>query len=142
MQFSEKFKVKRTKIDTWFNPVLSLDTALFIDPFLIYAQEKGVFAGSHKEIIAVFNDVFKFVARSKGDRHSRFYRKAINTVRLPEVEELCLGYTGDGTGGVGSGIELATTIAAAIWEAIEAGIIEIEHFEEVSILRSGIGPTG
>jgi hypothetical protein len=142
MLFSDAFKVQRDKHDTWFNPVLSLDTALFVDPFLIYSQERKdpYFAGSHKEVVGFFEDVFKLIARSRGNSHSVFYRNAVDRLLLPEVEELCLGYTGGGTGGLGSGPELAASIAAAIWEAIEVGMNRIEHFEEISILRSGIGP--
>jgi len=35
--------------------------------------------------------------------------------------------------------ELANAMAAAIWEAIKAGMTEITHFEEVAILREGLG---
>lgn len=58
---------------------------------------------------------------------------------FPEVEELCLGYAGQSTKGSGSGRGFSKVITEALWEAIEAGITEITHFEEVGILRSGIG---
>ena len=59
MRFSDQFKIKKTRSDTWFDPVLSIDTPLFIDPFLIYAQETGPFRGSHKFLITFFNSVFR-----------------------------------------------------------------------------------
>jgi hypothetical protein len=74
LRFSEVFKVRRQKRqDDWFDPVLSVDTKLFIDPFLIYAREKGLFSGSHKEIISFFNDVFSLIARVR-----KMYRESFS----------------------------------------------------------------
>jgi hypothetical protein len=139
MKFSHLFKIKRTRADRWFDPVLSIDTRLFFDPFLVYAQEEGCFVGSHAEIISFFNSAFKLIAQARGQPSSQRYEKAVCDLMLPEVEELCLGYTEAGTRGSGSGRDLANAIAAAIWEAIKHGMTEIRHFEEIGILREGIG---
>lgn len=139
MKFSEKYKIKQTAKDVWFDPVLSIDTKLFIDPFLLYAKEEGRFEGSHIEVIAFFNSIFKLIAQAKGNRASVLWRKAVDSLQFPEVEELCLGYTGAGTTGSGSGRLLAGLVAQALWEAIQSGLKEITHFEEVCILSEGIG---
>jgi len=139
MRFSDYFKIKRSRRDLWFDPVLSIDTPLFVDPFLLYAQEWGPFKGSHAEIIGFFNYVFKLIAAAQGKPSSLRYQKAIQALIFPEVQELCLGYTESGTRGSGSGRDLAKVIAGAIWEAIQAGTDEITHFEEISILRERIG---
>lgn len=139
MRFSEIFKIKRRKNDDWFDPVLSVDTKLFIDPFLIYSKEKSKFVGSHKEIIRFFNDVFSLIAKTKGDRKHLNWRRSLNLLVFPEVEELCLGYASGDTKGAGSGAGFAKVITEALWEAVEAGIKEFSHFEEVGILREGIG---
>jgi len=139
MRFSDQFKIKRSRSETWFDPVLSVDTLLFIDPFLIYSQEEGFFRGSHREIICFFNRLFKLIAQARGNESSLLYKKAVMSLVFPERQELCLGYTEAGTKGSGSGQELASVVAAAIWEAIQAGMVEITHFEEIAILREGIG---
>jgi hypothetical protein len=139
LRFSEVFNIERTKQDDWFDPVLSVDTRLFIDPFLIYAGEKGVFAGSHKEIIKFFNDVFSLIAKTKGDHKHLFWRRSLSLLIFPEAEELCLGYAAGTTKGAGSGAGFARVIADALWEAVEAGIKQFSHFEEIGILREGIG---
>jgi len=139
MLFSEFSSVERSDDDDWFDCVLSVDTRLFIDPFLLYAQEQGVFEGSHAEIIGFFNCAFRLIAQSGGNVQSVPYQRALNMLRFPEVDELCLGYTQGGTGGSGSGRQVATVIAAALWEAVQAGVTEIAHFEETGILREGIG---
>jgi hypothetical protein len=116
-----------------------VDTRLFVDPFLVYEREEGPFEGAHDEIIAFFNSAFHLIARAKGDHLSLSYRRAVDMLRLPEVQEICLGYSAGGTRGAGSGGGIARIVAEAIWEAIEEGTKEITHFEEISILREGIG---
>jgi len=139
MKFSDEFKISRHESEDWFDPVLSIDTPLFIDPFLIYRQEEGIFRGSHKDIIDFFNAQFQQIAESGGDPRSSLYWKAVNSLRFPEVSELCLGYTATGTRGSGSSLGLGKIIANALWEAIQAGITHIRHFEEISLIREGFG---
>lgn len=139
MRFSDYFDLVRGTQEDWFDAVLSIDTPLFIDPFLIYGEKRGRFRGSHATIIAFFNSVFRWVAAAQGRWSSVRYRKAVAALLFPEVEELCLGYTAGGTKGSGSGRDSARVIAAAIWEAIQAGVNAITHFEEIAILREGIG---
>lgn len=66
MKFSERFGITPTQADNWFDPVLSVDTGLFIDPFLIYDQERGPFRGSHAEILRFFKQMFILIAKSGG----------------------------------------------------------------------------
>lgn len=139
MIFSEHFGIERTTEDDWFDPFLVIDTPLFVDPFLIYANEEGFFVGSHQEIIDYFNCMFRLIIQAGCDPRSQLYQKAVNDLLLPEVEELCLGYTTGGTKGSGSGREIAKVMAAAIAEAVNNGVTQIRHLEEISILREGVG---
>ena len=141
MRFSEVFGVNnRRRDDNWFDPVLSVDTPLFIDPFLIYDNEQAIFRGSHSEITRFFKLAFTLLAKSGGKKVSNRYQKAVSDLIFPEAEELCLGYTKAGTHGLGSGREMGTIMASAIWDAIQAGMLNLDHFEEVAILRENIGP--
>lgn len=140
MRFSEYFGLGDVKEEEWFDPILSIDTNLFVDPFLIYDNERGLFVGSHAEIIGIFDTIFRLIAESGGDQKSPAWRRAHRLVFFPEVAELCLGYTGSGTTGSGSGAEVATDISESIWIAIRQGIVSLRHFEEVQIFDRGIGP--
>lgn len=139
MKFSELFEVTRAETDDWFDPILGIDTKLFIDPFLIYADETGHFAGSHAEVIAFFDHAFNLIAKTRGDRHSNSWRLAKSLLVFPEASEFCLGYTKNGTRGAGSGSGFAKTIAESLWEAVQTGVKELTHFEEIGLLREGIG---
>ncbi len=139
MKFSELFKITDVTNESWFDVILDLDTKLFVDPFLIYAAEYEEFIGSHQEIVDFFNTVFSVIAKSGGNQKSNYWRQAQGLLVFPEVEELCLGYTGIGTKGSGSGSGFSKLIVGAIWESIQAGVKEISHFEEISLLNEGIG---
>lgn len=139
MKFSELFNLGNCHDEEWFDSILSVDTRLFIDPFLLYDQESGIFEGSHREIIDFFNTEFHILATTRGNRHSNLWKKVEADFVLPEVEELCLGYTGAGTARSGAGRKLARLVTEAMWEAIEAGITEIRHFEEIALIRESIG---
>jgi hypothetical protein len=139
MLFSDAFGVQRTAEDDWFDPLLNLDTNLFIDPFLLYDNEGAEFAGGHAEAIRFFNHVLQLIARSNGNTTSALWQQAETLLRLPEVEELCLGYTSLGTRGSGSGHKIARQLAGGLLKAVRAGVVELTHFEEVQIFEEGIG---
>lgn len=139
LKFSELFNISDPSSESWFDVILNLDTKLFVDPFLIYAAEHNEFTGSHKEVIDFFNVVFSLIAKSGGKNGSPYWKQAQGLLVFPEVEELCLGYTGIGTKGSGSGAGFSKLISEAIWQSIQVGVKEITHFEEISLLKEGIG---
>ena len=139
MRFTDEFEITRSKADDWFDPVLTIDTKLFIDPFLIYASELVGFEDSHIEVIDFFNDAFQLISRTGGDTRHLLWRRAEVILLFPEVQELCLGYSSCSTKGSGSGLGFSQVISSALWEAVQAGIEHFTHFEEVGILREGIG---
>lgn len=139
MKFSDYFGVSAPDLNSWFDPVLSVDTKLFIDPFLIYDHGGEAFGSAHDEIVAFFNSVLSIMAKSAGDKSSTYYKRALRRLVFPEVEEICLGFSSNSTKGIGSGKDIARFMGAAMWEAISRGLICIEHFEEVTLLETGIG---
>lgn len=139
MKFSEHYSITKGADDDWFDPVLNIDTKLFIDPFLIYSSETGNFVGSHDEVISFFNKVFMLLATSRGNPKTVPWKKAENLLKIHEVSELCLGYTKSGTRGSAAGTKLAAGMAEAIYDVIRSGKTDITHFEELAIISSGIG---
>ncbi|PHR92602.1 MAG: hypothetical protein COA69_07130 [Robiginitomaculum sp.] len=140
MKFSDIFEIDDPKDEEWFDPLLTLDTKLFIDPFLIYDNEHDEFLGSHDEIVGLFDDAFSLIAKSDGNKNNRNWKKALNILLFPEVEEICLGYTSAGTNGSGTGLKTAKSIAMGIHAAIQRGRRNFEHFEEVQLFQLGVGP--
>jgi hypothetical protein len=140
MLFSETFNIRLSGRDDWFDPILDTDTPLFVDPFLIFKEEASDWAGAHAQLIGHFNTCFQLIAQGNRNRASVPYKKALRLLTFPEPRELCLGYTQSGTGGAGGGQGFAKLIATAMEEAIDRGLTDLRHFEELGILNEGIGP--
>lgn len=103
MKFSEAFEIKRQDDDTWFDPILNIDSKLFIDPFLIYSQPIEFFESAHDEIIQIFNKAYFLISKVAGDSTHNSWKKASSMLLFPEAQEFCIGYatanqTGSGTG--------------------------------------------
>src|SRR5260370_9024044 len=114
MLFTEDFKIVRDSSDTWFNPLLSYDTRLFIDPFLIFQTANPQFKHAHDKMVRHFNYVFELIAKSSGNTNSIHYRRALSLLLFPEVYEICLGFSKDTTKGQGSAHGFSKLIANAI----------------------------
>ena len=139
MLFSEHFGISSTESDDWFDPILDDDTALFIDPFLIFKEQLGFWADAHTRIIEHFDLCFRLIAEGHLNPDSVKYKKAVDLLAFPEPRELCLGYTRKGTSGAGSARGFATIMARLIADAIRRGMENIDHFEELGIFEKGIG---
>jgi hypothetical protein len=139
MLFSELHSIAKTPADAWFDPILDHDTKLFIDPFLIFRKGKGVFANSHNELIAFFQAAFTLAARTGGKKEGVNYKKLLDLLLFPEVDELRLGYAAEGEGGAGTAKGFAREFADSIMESIALGLSRFDHFEEIGIFNRGIG---
>lgn len=139
MHASQYFKITRESDDDWFDPILNADTKLFVDPFLIFKEKTGAWTDAHDIIIKHFDQAFMLIAEGNLNRQSLAYRKALGLLVFHEPKELCLGYTGSGTAGAGSGRGFAQKIGIAIENAINRGVMHLRHFEELGIFELGIG---
>jgi hypothetical protein len=89
--------------------------------------------------VQFFDNIFRLVAKSQGNRAASEWEDAVSLLEFHEVHELCIGYAGSGTRGAGSSHGLATQMARGLFAAVRQGIIKLEHFEEVQIFEEGIG---
>lgn len=139
MIFSSEFNIQRTKEDDWFDPILSMDTKLFIDPFLVFDSEHDFFADTHQKTIDFFNLAFEIASVAKPNKNDIRYRQLLSMMKFPEVEEVCLGYASRGTGGSGSGGGFSQMIVDSIFESIRLGITNLNRFEEIGLFNEGFG---
>lgn len=139
MLASVHFGIERSKEDDWFDTILDVDTELFVDPFLVFKEDTGQWAGAHDKLIEHFNRAFVLIAEGNLNPLALAYQKAVELLIFREPREICLGYTAHGTGGAGSGRGFARLIARAIVAAIKRGLDHPRHFEELGILHEGIG---
>ncbi len=139
MRASQHFNVVKGSSDDWFDPILNTDTKLFVDPFLVFMEKDDPWNDAHDIIVNHFNHAFMLIAEGNLSRQSPAYKKALDLLMFTEPKELCLGYTGSGTGGAGSGRGFAARIAIATENAIRRGLKHVRHFEELGIFEVGIG---
>jgi hypothetical protein len=139
MLVTEHFQVLRRAGDDWFDAILDVDTKLFVDPFMVFQEDTGFWAGAHDAIIGHFDRAFALIAEGNLNPESIAYRKAVDILTFREPRELCLGYSAAGTQGAGSGTGYAALMAGAIADAIRRGLQHPRHFEELGVMNEGIG---
>lgn len=140
MQFSDHYTISRFPSDDWFDPILTVDTKLFIDPFLIFQDTDPRWVNAHQKIVDHFEEAFKVLAAAGCTPGTTGFKSALRMLEFPEPAEACLGYTARGTRGAGSGGGFAGLISSAMCDAIGRGVTKLDHFEQLDILREGIGP--
>lgn len=141
MRFSEHFRISRTDEDDWFDPLLTADTKLFVDPFRVWvdASEDPVWVGAHEHLLDFFNLVLELVARSGFQRTSSHWQAVSRLLRFPEPAEFCLGYAEGSTRGSGSDVGLQQGMLEGAVSGIRRGIENVDHFEELTLFEKGIG---
>lgn len=139
-RFSERFGVTPTSADDWFDVMLPSDTKLFVDPFRIYAEDTGIWAGAHDELVDFFNLVLELMAEAKLDPKSQHWQAAADLLMFPEPVEFCLGYAEGSEGGRGTAKRRRQEMLRAGAIAINAGMDHLSHFEEMTLFQGRVGP--
>ncbi len=139
MLFSEYYNIPYVGDEEWFNPILTQDTLLFIDPFSVFKSKDELFKDSYSEMMYFFQQAFELIAHAGGNKSNLSYKKAESMLVFPEVNAVCLGYSKTRCGS-GTGPQWAKTLTKNIDSIIAKGITHISHFEELGILCEGIGP--
>lgn len=139
MLFSEYFNIKCLGDEDWFNPILTQDTLLFIDPFAVFKSKDELFKDTYSEMMYFFQQAFGLIAHAGGNKNNLSYKKAESMLLFPEENAFCLGYSKTRRGS-GTGPLWAKTLASNINSIIARGVTHISHFEELGIFCTGVGP--
>lgn len=138
MLFSYYNNIEIKGNEDWFDPILNLDTKLFIDPILLKDNKNINFQKSYNQIIEFFEHAYKTAASSSRSKTDMQYRLLKNQLVFPEVQELCLGYSNESIAGAGSGSGFAQKILDSIFLSIKLGIEDPSNFERISLFNKGI----
>lgn len=139
MLFSEYYNIPCVGDEDWFNPILTEDTLLFIDPFAVFKSRDELFKDCYSEMMYFFQQAFELIAHAGRNQSNLSYKKAESMLVFPEVNAVCLGYSKTRRGS-GTGSQWAKTLTKNIDSIIAKGVTHISHFEELGILCEGIGP--
>ncbi|MBD2104308.1 hypothetical protein [Leptolyngbya sp. FACHB-261] len=147
--FSEVYGITTSEQDDWFDPRLDRDTHLCIDPFQVFKSKDPLFSNCHQKFMQFFRSAFAVASEigevpSKEDQESenlpsKYKRLIYDTLRFPEVEEVCLGFSKRTTGGAGTGKDFAIKLSDALINLSKKSSLPPKHFEQIEIFTPGIG---
>lgn len=109
MRFSAVYSLKHDKRDGWFDPDLTVDTRLFLDPFRLL-KSGATWAKAHDELVAHFAHCYRLVAKAPNPQ-SNSAKAATRLLTFPEPFEFGLGYTVASTRGSGGGGAVGIVVA-------------------------------
>ena len=122
-----------------FDPILDLDTRLFIDPHLLKHSEVPELLNSYEKLQKHFLAIGRLLVASDS-QDDVFWKRADKMMRWPEVKGLCIGYSTKGTSGSGIGPALRKRLLTTAKLIIDKGKTDPELFELVGIFEEDFGP--
>lgn len=139
--FGDYYKIEPSKFEKTgaLDPILGVDTRLFIDPSLLKRTSVPELKESYGKLSIHFTKVLKIVKHisAEGDI---FWIKADKLLQFPEVQGLCIGYSSTGVSGKGTGPIKRKRLLNTITQLVKAGSEDAAIFELVGAFEGGIGP--
>ena len=138
--FSEIFGIDERLLDDYgaINVSLINDIPLFIDPFLLYASEKPEYKALHEGILN-----YLVFLRGKAAQGPVSVEKIKRWYCFHEVKQNWLGYSEQGNGGSGLGLDFGKSMTSNICGVFRnlrnETITETSHLEKLCLFRSGVG---
>ncbi|SFZ77491.1 hypothetical protein [Chitinimonas taiwanensis] len=121
------------------DPILGVDTRLFIDPSLLRHTTVPELAESREKVSEHFANVIRLV-RNISREDDVFWRRADKLLQFPEVQGLCIGYSSKGVAGKGTGPLKRKRLLSTITQIVRAGNEDAAIFELVGAFEEGVGP--
>ncbi|WP_448167577.1 hypothetical protein [Burkholderia ambifaria] len=139
--FCDYYEIDPTAFDASgaLDPVLDVDTRLFIDPSLLRQTETPELKSSYQRVVDHFSDVLRVVGNIGGEGDV-FWRKADQLLTFPEVHGLCIGYATTAKAGSGMGPKLRAHLLKTVHQIVQAGVKDPALFEIVGAFEDNVGP--
>lgn len=140
--FSKQFNIdpKILRASGILDPVLNVDTKLFIDPLLLHQSKH---AEMHVSAVATyrnkFNTIIKLLRASK-EMGDVAWRNAERQFDFPEIAGTCLGYGASTIHGSAWGPKLIKQVLLTAKEIVNLGVNDPDLFMALALFEEGIGP--
>jgi hypothetical protein len=122
------------------DPILNVDTKLFIDPLLLRDSSNPTIADEGiKQLRDRFQKILKLVLRSKSHGDAA-WKAAARLLDLDERRETCLGYGTTGVSGSSRSDALKEKILITSKQIIDIGVDDPELISLMGFLEDGVGP--
>jgi hypothetical protein len=139
MRFSTYVGLTPASGDDWFDPVLTEDTPLYVDPFLVFGDADPLFADSHDVVLHFFEVCRDLVRQDAGRRSTPQWRKALRLLTFPEPKEFALGLAMGSPFGAGTSDFFSGQMAEALEAVCRAGEQGLDYVETLAIFVPGLG---
>ncbi len=122
------------------NPLLNVDTKLFIDPLLLgESRHREIKTNARGRLKAHFETVLKLLKLST-QRDDAAWRQAARLMDFPEFSATCLGYGAASVHGSGFGYTKRSKVLGTAKEIIDLGVEDPDVFLLIPLLEESIGP--
>ena len=121
-----------------FNPLVGVDTHLFLDPALLRGAQLPEFKESYAKIVERFSEILKLLSVSK-HKYDIAWRSAWGKTVFRETRGISIGYGSSTSDGSGIGAKLARRIIETASEILELGINDPTLFEIIPLFEPGLG---
>ncbi|MEV5544039.1 hypothetical protein AB0L13_45295 [Saccharopolyspora shandongensis] len=138
MRFSSFVGINIGSTDDWFDPIITEDTPLYIDPFLVFNDKTSYFADSHDMVVDFFATCSDLVKRAQGNHESAYWKKAVRLLTFPEPREFALGLSMGSPNGAGTDEVFAGQMAEAL-EVLTKVDRDIDYVDMFALFVPGIG---
>lgn len=121
------------------DPILGIDTRLFIDPSLLRHTDVPELKESYERLSFHFSNAIRIIRHIKSEGDA-FWKQADKLLQFPEVQGLCIGYSSKDSPGKGAGPTKRKRLLKTISQLVQAGNEDAAIFELVGAFEDGIGP--
>ena len=140
ISFTDAFGVDKKLFEETgaFDPILNVDSKLFIDPALLPETSCPEFVGAWEEMEHFFSGIIALLRNADADIH-RFWKKADKKLTFKEIRGTCLGYSERSIAGNSIGPRLRKQILRAVKDLDDAGANDPIIFEMIGVFEEGVG---
>ena len=138
--FTDLFGIDEKLFDATgaFDPIIGIDSKLFVDPRILEFCEDPEFLEARGEVEKYFSVIITLLQRSEKIGDLR-WNNADKLLTFRELKGTCLGYCRGGNSGGGIGKELRGAVLESVRELIEDGLTNPCIFEILGVFQEGIG---
>ena len=138
MRFTEHFGVTPGRHDDWYDPILTCDTPLFVDPILVF-RDPDPFWNSSKKLFTSFFSAATQKIPGRKNRSPMALNEAIAFLRFPEPKEFALGLAIGHPAGSGTGEKFALQIIESLRILRDSNVSSWHNPEIFALLGEGFG---
>jgi hypothetical protein len=139
MRFTEEFGVTPNGDDDWLDVEVEEDTPLYVDPFLVFEDDRQFWSNSHDEIVRFFRIALDYVYKAEGKRDSAHWKKSERMLTFPEPSEFVLGLSMGSPLGSGTGSEFAFRMTESLDILRRHTIDTVQYVEVFALFCDGMG---